>query len=203
MPTSSLIWWLLQILTWLGYSNSCFNPVIYSIFNSEFRGAFHRILTSKLSPCCKESKLLCPNCHLISCCRRCGYQAVALIQRRWVKVKISSSLISYSKWKEGESTSCYFHFLPSFLLFLIINLLLQFNPIPFLSLIRKREMLFSVTSFRRSDPEVSSLHQMNGICTFRDTTPRSSGEGTNTRCTTPREIRCGSGGSFGEKVSAI
>ncbi|CAL8078350.1 unnamed protein product [Orchesella dallaii] len=129
---------LFKILTWLGYSNSAFNPIIYSIFNSEFRAAFHRILTSRLPPCC--SQLSCCSCQLISCCRRCGYQAVALIQRR------------------------------------------------------------------RSDPEVSSLHQMNGICTFRDT-PRSSGgsiPGTFTRSTTPREIRCGSGsGTFGEKVSAI
>lgn len=35
----------LQILTWLGYSNSAFNPIIYSIFNTEFREAFKRILT--------------------------------------------------------------------------------------------------------------------------------------------------------------
>ncbi|XP_035713372.1 dopamine receptor 1 [Folsomia candida] len=130
-----------KILTWLGYSNSCFNPVIYSIFNTEFRAAFRRILTSRLPPCCKDLGW-CPSCRLISCCRRCGYQAVALIQRR------------------------------------------------------------------RSDPEVGSLHQMNGICTFRET-PRSSGgsiPGTNTRSTTPREIRCGSGSGvtmFGEKVSAI
>lgn len=35
----------IQILTWLGYSNSAFNPIIYSIFNTEFREAFKRILT--------------------------------------------------------------------------------------------------------------------------------------------------------------
>lgn len=35
---------LFQILTWLGYFNSCLNPIIYSIFNSEFRNAFKRIL---------------------------------------------------------------------------------------------------------------------------------------------------------------
>ncbi|XP_015126281.1 dopamine receptor 1 isoform X1 [Diachasma alloeum] len=34
-----------QVLTWLGYSNSAFNPIIYSIFNTEFRQAFKRILT--------------------------------------------------------------------------------------------------------------------------------------------------------------
>ncbi|KAL6262801.1 hypothetical protein P5V15_005591 [Pogonomyrmex californicus] len=33
------------VLTWLGYSNSAFNPIIYSIFNTEFREAFKRILT--------------------------------------------------------------------------------------------------------------------------------------------------------------
>ena len=71
-----------QILTWLGYSNSAFNPIIYSIFNSEFRSAFHRILTSKLPPCC--SQFSCSSCPLVSCCRRCRYQAVALVQRRWV-----------------------------------------------------------------------------------------------------------------------
>ena len=38
-----------QVLTWLGYSNSVFNPIIYSIFNSQFREAFGRILTKR---CC-------------------------------------------------------------------------------------------------------------------------------------------------------
>ena len=32
------------IFTWLGYFNSTLNPVIYSIFNSEFRHAFKRVL---------------------------------------------------------------------------------------------------------------------------------------------------------------
>lgn len=41
-----------KILTWLGYSNSAFNPIIYSIFNTEFREAFKKILTSKYPPCC-------------------------------------------------------------------------------------------------------------------------------------------------------
>ncbi|XP_034255386.1 dopamine receptor 1-like [Thrips palmi] len=36
-----------KVLTWLGYSNSAFNPVIYSIFNKEFRYAFRRILTAR------------------------------------------------------------------------------------------------------------------------------------------------------------
>ncbi|KAG8239354.1 hypothetical protein J437_LFUL019082 [Ladona fulva] len=43
-----------KALTWLGYSNSAFNPIIYSIFNTEFRDAFHRILSARMSPlaCC-------------------------------------------------------------------------------------------------------------------------------------------------------
>lgn len=40
-----------KILTWLGYSNSAFNPVIYSIFNADFRDAFRRILTMKQQGC--------------------------------------------------------------------------------------------------------------------------------------------------------
>lgn len=36
---------LFQAVTWLGYANSSANPIIYSIFNRDFRRAFHRILT--------------------------------------------------------------------------------------------------------------------------------------------------------------
>lgn len=50
-----------KILTWLGYSNSAFNPIIYSIFNTEFREAFKRILTAHYPSWCK-----------------CGYQSVSL-----------------------------------------------------------------------------------------------------------------------------
>jgi len=32
-------------LTWLGYANSCANPIIYGILSRDFRKAFHRILT--------------------------------------------------------------------------------------------------------------------------------------------------------------
>ncbi|KAI8789948.1 dopamine receptor [Biomphalaria glabrata] len=32
------------ITTWLGYANSCLNPIIYTIFNTEFRQAFRKIL---------------------------------------------------------------------------------------------------------------------------------------------------------------
>lgn len=43
-----------KILSWLGYSNSAFNPIIYSIFNTEFREAFKRILTTRNSWCCAQ-----------------------------------------------------------------------------------------------------------------------------------------------------
>ena len=32
------------VTTWLGYVNSCVNPLIYTIFNPEFRKAFKKIL---------------------------------------------------------------------------------------------------------------------------------------------------------------
>ncbi|KAJ8959826.1 hypothetical protein NQ318_011559 [Aromia moschata] len=56
-----------KILTWLGYSNSAFNPIIYSIFNTEFREAFKRILTAHYPACCK-----------------CGYQSVSLNNDKYV-----------------------------------------------------------------------------------------------------------------------
>lgn len=69
---SVLLW---QILTWLGYFNSMLNPIIYSIFNTEFRDAFKRILTD--SKCCarrdKNRKSLNLCCFI--CCtkpRRCN-----------------------------------------------------------------------------------------------------------------------------------
>ncbi|XP_037944394.1 dopamine receptor 1-like [Teleopsis dalmanni] len=43
-----------KILSWLGYSNSAFNPIIYSIFNKEFRDAFKRILTTRNPWCCTQ-----------------------------------------------------------------------------------------------------------------------------------------------------
>ena len=52
-----------KILTWLGYSNSAFNPIIYSIFNTEFRQAFRRILTAHYPSWCCDGK--------------CGYEAVS------------------------------------------------------------------------------------------------------------------------------
>ncbi|KAA0202315.1 hypothetical protein HAZT_HAZT007756 [Hyalella azteca] len=38
------------ITTWIGYINSFLNPVIYTIFNPEFRKAFEKILTGCCSP---------------------------------------------------------------------------------------------------------------------------------------------------------
>ena len=33
-----------MVTTWLGYINSCINPLIYTIFNPEFRKAFKKLL---------------------------------------------------------------------------------------------------------------------------------------------------------------
>ncbi len=38
---------LLSIIGWLGYLNSLFNPIIYTIFNPDFRNAFRKILFGK------------------------------------------------------------------------------------------------------------------------------------------------------------
>lgn len=43
--------WVWGLLTWLGYTNSCFNPVIYAMFNREFRTPFREIL------CCRCRKI--------------------------------------------------------------------------------------------------------------------------------------------------
>lgn len=40
------------ITSWLGYINSCVNPIIYTIFNMEFRRAFKKILTTGSNNCC-------------------------------------------------------------------------------------------------------------------------------------------------------
>lgn len=39
-----------SLITWVGYVNSMLNPIIYSIFNSEFRNAFRRILHLNCKP---------------------------------------------------------------------------------------------------------------------------------------------------------
>lgn len=48
-----------KILTWFGYANSALNPIIYSIFNHDFRRAFRRILTGygRTALCCANSCL--------------------------------------------------------------------------------------------------------------------------------------------------
>jgi hypothetical protein len=39
------VWkWGFSTAFWLGYSNSAFNPVIYTVFNNDFRRAFKKIL---------------------------------------------------------------------------------------------------------------------------------------------------------------
>ncbi|KAM9569849.1 D(4) dopamine receptor-like [Salvelinus alpinus] len=40
--------WLMSIVTWLGYINSALNPIIYTVFNTEFRNYFNKFLHS----CC-------------------------------------------------------------------------------------------------------------------------------------------------------
>ncbi|KHJ97917.1 7 transmembrane receptor, partial [Oesophagostomum dentatum] len=42
LQTNDVIW---SILFWLGYLNSALNPVIYTVFNREFRTCFKRLLT--------------------------------------------------------------------------------------------------------------------------------------------------------------
>lgn len=43
------------VTTWLGYINSCVNPLIYTIFNIEFRRAFKKILCTSFA-CCRPNK---------------------------------------------------------------------------------------------------------------------------------------------------
>ncbi|OWF46660.1 dopamine receptor 1-like [Mizuhopecten yessoensis] len=45
-----------SILTWLGYANSFLNPIIYSIFNRDFRDAFKRILFPKSCKCIENRR---------------------------------------------------------------------------------------------------------------------------------------------------
>uniref|UniRef100_A0A8C6S780 G-protein coupled receptors family 1 profile domain-containing protein n=1 Tax=Neogobius melanostomus TaxID=47308 RepID=A0A8C6S780_9GOBI len=35
---------LISVVTWLGYVNSAVNPIIYTVFNPEFRNVFHKLL---------------------------------------------------------------------------------------------------------------------------------------------------------------
>ena len=41
---------LFSFFVWLVYINSFLNPVIYTIFNAEFRRAFKRLLCASLAP---------------------------------------------------------------------------------------------------------------------------------------------------------
>jgi len=38
---------LVSVIGWLGYFNSLLNPVIYTVFNPDFRSAFRKILFGK------------------------------------------------------------------------------------------------------------------------------------------------------------
>ncbi|KAJ8025482.1 Octopamine receptor [Holothuria leucospilota] len=53
-PSCPFIPALYLTLVWLGYLNSCLNPVIYSIFNRDFREAFKRILFRRML--CRNSR---------------------------------------------------------------------------------------------------------------------------------------------------
>lgn len=38
---------LFDVFFWIGYCNSAVNPIIYTVFNREFRSAFHRVITGR------------------------------------------------------------------------------------------------------------------------------------------------------------
>ncbi|KAF7495354.1 Dopamine receptor 1 [Sarcoptes scabiei] len=56
-----------KILTWLGYFNSSLNPAIYSIFNTEFRDAFKRILVRYVFS--SDVRKNCNRCCRVQTCR--------------------------------------------------------------------------------------------------------------------------------------
>ncbi|XP_029770954.1 D(4) dopamine receptor [Suricata suricatta] len=43
-PTCAVPPRLVSAVTWLGYVNSALNPVIYTVFNAEFRAVFRKAL---------------------------------------------------------------------------------------------------------------------------------------------------------------
>lgn len=56
-----------KVLTWLGYFNSALNPIIYSIFNTEFRDAFRKIITTHclvFSSCSQRDSMSTTSRHL-------------------------------------------------------------------------------------------------------------------------------------------
>ncbi|NXG53767.1 ADRA2 protein, partial [Psilopogon haemacephalus] len=42
---------LFNFFFWIGYCNSSLNPLIYTLFNRDFRNAFHRLLTGRCQHC--------------------------------------------------------------------------------------------------------------------------------------------------------
>jgi len=69
--------WMFSFLVWLGYINSFLNPVIYTIFNAEFRRAFSKILHRRiLRPfACRRVGSTGPRTGCCGRCRRHGNQA--------------------------------------------------------------------------------------------------------------------------------
>ncbi|XP_071947421.1 probable G-protein coupled receptor No18 [Antedon mediterranea] len=47
---------LVQFITWVGYINSMLNPIIYTIFNRDFRQAFAKILFGRCKRCRQSTK---------------------------------------------------------------------------------------------------------------------------------------------------
>ncbi|KAF0292994.1 Octopamine receptor beta-2R [Amphibalanus amphitrite] len=43
------------VLFWIGYLNSCLNPLIYAYFNRDFRDAFKQTLQCVFEPCCAKA----------------------------------------------------------------------------------------------------------------------------------------------------
>ncbi|GMT36242.1 hypothetical protein PFISCL1PPCAC_27539, partial [Pristionchus fissidentatus] len=54
---------IIMAVTWLGYANSALNPVIYSIFNRDFRRAFKKIIFDLFVCCHGGDAALCKNNH--------------------------------------------------------------------------------------------------------------------------------------------
>jgi hypothetical protein len=50
---------LFEFVTWLGYVNSALNPIIYTIFNLDFRKSFERLLSKCFS--CRPRRQLSTN----------------------------------------------------------------------------------------------------------------------------------------------
>lgn len=72
-----------KTLTWLGYCNSALNPVIYSIFNTEFRDAFRKVLVTYLhTDCCPVNRCLCHKSRKSRTCDGKLYMAPSGINQR-------------------------------------------------------------------------------------------------------------------------